>query len=110
MEVSDMVLWAQEKYEIPFLQATMRTILFPKQKTPPLWTAPSSFLAERKRERSPSWPELELELSNWYRLSITPPKGQELREKAVELWRKLAPKHYVGQKQPSFGDSWRDKF
>jgi hypothetical protein len=110
MKVSDMVLWAQERYEIPFLQATMRTILFPKQKNPPLWTAPCSFLAERKRERSPSWPELELELSNWYRSFITPPKGQELRGKAVELWRELAPKHYVGQKQPSFGDSWRDKF
>jgi len=110
MKVSDMVLWAQEKYEIPFLQATMRTILFPKQKTLPLWTTPHSFLAKRKRERPPYWPELELELANWYISSITPPKGQELREKAVERWRELAPRHYVGQKQPSFGDSWRDKF
>jgi hypothetical protein len=110
MKVSDMVLWAQEKYEIPFLPATMRTILFPKQKNPPLWAAPKSSLAKRKRERAPSWPELELELAKWYKLSATPPKGHELREMATELWYQLAPKHYVGQKQPSFGDSWRDKF
>lgn len=110
MKVSDMVLWAEEKYGIPFLPATMRTILFPKQKKPLLWTAPRSSLAVRKRERPPSWPELELELSKWYASSNTPPKGQEIKEKAIDLWRELAPKHYIGQEQPSFGDSWRDKF
>lgn len=110
MKVSDMVLWAEEKYGIPFLPATMRTILFPKQKPPSLWAAPQASFAERKRERPPSWPELELELAKWYASSTTPPKGQELKAKAIELWRELAPKHYVGQKQPSFGDSWRDKF
>jgi hypothetical protein len=110
MKVSDMVLWAEEKYGIPFLPATMRTILFPKQKKLPLWTAPRYSFAERKREKPPSWPELELELSRWYASSTAPPKGQKIKEKAIDLWRELAPKHYTGQEQPSFGDSWRDKF
>jgi len=63
MKISDMVLWAKEKYGRQFLPATMRTIIFPKQKQPLPWAAPKSSLAERKRERPPSWPELELELA-----------------------------------------------
>jgi Tc5 transposase DNA-binding domain len=110
MKINDMVMWAEEKYGIPFLPATMRTILFPKHKKPLLWTAPQFSLPERKRERPPNWPELELELAKWYASSTTPPKGQDVKEKAIDLWRELAPKHYIGQEQPSFGDSWRDKF
>jgi hypothetical protein len=110
MTISDMVLWAEEKYGIPFLPATMRTILFPKPQKPPLWAVPQPQLGERKRDRPPSWPELELELAKWYVSSTIPPKGQEVKEKAMELWRDLAPIHYIGQKQPGFGDSWRDKF
>jgi hypothetical protein len=41
---------------------------------------------------------------------VTPPKGEEVKEKAKELWQELAPKYYTGQKSPAFGDSWRDKF
>lgn len=110
LKVSDMVLWAEEKYGIQFPPATMRTILFPKRKKPLLWTAPRSSLRERKRERPPSWPELELELSKWYASSTIPPRGQDIKEKAIGLWRELAPKHYPGQERPGFGDSWRDKF
>ena len=32
-----------------------------------------------------------------------------MKEKAIDLWRDFAPKHYMGQKQPGFGNSWRDK-
>jgi len=110
MTINEMALWAEAKYGIPFLPATMRTILFPKQKKPLHWTPPQFSLAERKRERPPSWPELEIELAKWYASSTTPPRGQEIKEKAIDLWRELAPKYYVGQEQPSFGDSWRDKF
>src|SRR5271163_2152475 len=65
--------------------------------------------SQRKRERPPSRPELELELAKWYASFTTPPKGQEVKEKAIDLWRDFAPKHYMGQKQPGFGNSWRGK-
>ncbi len=110
LKVSDMVLWAEEKYGIPFLPATMRTILFPKPNKFPFETTFSRPSEDRQRDRPPNWPELENELAKWYTSLPSPPKGQDLMGKAKELWQKLAPKHYVGQEQPKFGDSWRDKF
>jgi hypothetical protein len=110
LKINDMVLWAEENYGIPFLPATMHTILFPKPKKNSLWTSLPTASKDRQRERPPNWPELELELAKWYISLPAPPKGQAVKEKANELWQKLAPKHYIGQKQPSFGDSWRDKF
>lgn len=110
LNINDMVSWAEHKYGLPFLPATMRTIIFPKPKKSPLWSTPTTHASNRQRERAPNWPELEIELAKWYTSQSSPPKGQDLKEKANELWRELAPKHYIEQKQPSFGDSWRDKF
>jgi hypothetical protein len=110
LNINDMVSWAENKYGLPFLPATMRTIIFPKPKKSPHWSTSTTHASNRQRDRAPNWPELEIELAKWYTSQSSPPKGQEMKEKANELWRELAPKHYIEQKQPSFGDSWRDKF
>jgi hypothetical protein len=105
-----MVSWAEEKYGLPFLPATMRTIIFPKHTKSAAPPSQSIIPIDRQRERSSKWPELELELAKWYRSLMTIPTGQEVRAKAIDIWEELAPDQYIGQKQPSFGSSWRDKF
>jgi hypothetical protein len=108
--INEIISWSKDKYGITLLPATMRTILYPKPKKNPLWTGLPTASAERQRDRAPNWPELETELSKWYSSLPVPPKGQQLKEKATELWQQLSPKCYTGQKLPIFGDSWRDKF
>jgi hypothetical protein len=110
LTVGDMVSWAEEKYGIPFLPATIRTILFAKPTKSKAFATLHTSCTEGHRERGGNWPELEIELAKWHRCRVAPPEGEEVKEKAKELWQELAPKHYTGQKQPTFGDSWRDKF
>jgi hypothetical protein len=110
LTIGEMTSWAEEKYGIPFLPATMRTIIFPKPTKSTALTSQSIISSDRQRERGPKWPELELELATWYGSLMTAPTGHEIRNKAIEIWTKLAPERYISQEQPSFGDNWRDKF
>jgi hypothetical protein len=71
---------------------------------------PTALLANSHGHRKPKWPELEVELAKWYVSLHSPPKGPVVKAKAKELWQKLAPKHFAGQKQPGFRRGWRNLF
>jgi hypothetical protein len=58
LNINDMVSWAEHKYGLPFLPATMRTIIFPKPKKSPHWSTSTHMPQTGKGielQTGPSW-------------------------------------------------------